>query len=511
MLSRREPLASCFIVIICEAKPVKPTTIVREKPFRHFFLTVSLLPFAVSAETTSSVDYIELQTELNASLAHVDALEYELGRYNYQLMEPLEQLARIQLLANRFDDAEATAQHAIQIARYSDGLYTKDQYRLLQLEIDISRTRRDWDDTFEQLDHLTWLVSRKFEGDSASQLQAINWLADTHLQCALDTDSSHRAAHMIKATMLSEYAVQLAQITRRTHEPIYPQLLYALSEKYYVEARGLYGHSKVSYAIRKLFPELDIMNKKQEARDIRYLAGLDKLIMLRDNVAQQEGESLEALAMAEIYLADWKLAFNRSDDIGDEYARAIALLREAGIADARIDRFFANPVVLPRQDFTLSFDAALADIETATSYIVTRVTEAGGSAVAGSTIYQLSLQESSDDLPGFVQERESRGQLPEATGEWSTIALSVAIDTKVKTSTRLNGFHSTSFVTPSIVEVQDDADLDSGALKMTLARVKSIPFRPAFVNGSPIPATFSVNFSFRESESGSLNRLLSLR
>lgn len=490
---------------------MKQISIARKKPLRSSLLALALLSFAVSAETVPSVDYVGMQTELNSNQAHVDELEFELGRYNYQLMEPLEQLARIQLQANRFDDAEATVEHAIQIARYSEGLYSSAQHRLLQLEIDISRTRRDWDDTLEQLDHLAWLVTRKFDGDSDSQLQTISWLAETHLQCALDSDSGHRASHMIKATMLSEYAVQLAQVTRRTHEPIYPQLLYALSEKYYVEARGLYGHSKVSYAIRKMFPELDIMSTKQEARDIRYLSGLDKLIMLRDTVAQQEDDRLEALAMAEIYLADWKLAFNRSANIAEEYARAISLLREAGIVDTRIDRFFANPVVLPRQDFTLSFDAALADIETATSYIVTRVTEAGGNAVASSTTYQLSLQEGSDDLPGFVQERKGKGQIPEATGEWSTIALSVAIDTTVKSRTRLKGFQSNSFVTPSIVEVQDDADLDSGALKSTLARIKSIPFRPAFVNGAPVPAAFSVNFSFRESESASMNRLISLR
>lgn len=496
---------------------MKKHAIARKKPLRsspgifHSLLTSVLLYCASNAQSAPAVDYIELQNEMDRNLAHVDELEVTLGRYNYQLMEPLEQLARIQMRANRFDDAEAAIEQAIQIARFSDGLYSSTQYPLLKLEIEISRARRDWDETLEQLDHLTWLTARKFEGDSETQLQTLNWLANTHLQCALDTDTNHRAAHLIKATMLSETAVQMAQLTRHTDEPIYPQLLHALSGKNYAEARSVFGDSKVSYAVRRLFPGMDIMVSKGEARDVRYRAGLEKLLMLRDVVAGQTNASAEAIAMAEIYVADWKLAFNRSTDIAGEYATAIALLQEAGITPERIERFFANPVVLPRTDFTLSFEEALTTIETATSYVLTSVAGADGNAVASSTTYQLSLLESNHELPGLVEERAGKEQLPEATGEWTTLALSLDVDPAVQSRTNNGGYTTASYVTPSDIAIQDETELDSGELKATLARIKAIPFRPAMRQGTPVAATFAVNFSFRESESAGLSRLLSLR
>lgn len=481
------------------------------RPIGLPFLFLTLVLGVCGVGSSSAADYAGLQREIERGLEHVEELEYSLGRYNFQLMEPLEQLARTQLQANRFDEADATVDHAIQIARLSEGLYSKEQYRLLQLAIDVSRSRQDWDETMEQLDHLTWLIVRKFEGDPAVQLQTVSWMAETHLQSALDTDVTRRASHLIKATQLSEYAVQLAQLQRQTDDPIYVRLLHALSQKYYVETRGLFGGAEVSYDLRKLFSESEIISTRSDARDLRYLAGLEKLLMLRDVVAQSPRYNKESLAMAEIYLADWKLAYNHSNNIKDEYAKAIALLREAEIAEPMLARFFANPVVLPRPDFTLSFEEALASIEQATTYGFTSAAGTNGNPVASSTFYQLSVMEGAEELPGYVRERSKATASMANSRDWNTIALSVAIDPTVQSRTRNHGYMSSNYVTPSQVEIQEAENIDARELKKTLARIKSIPFRPALLDGAPVTATFSLNYTFRDSESASLRRLLTLQ
>jgi len=115
----------CFI---CEATEMDMFPVFKFRSMSKIFL-ITALPL-LSRAGIAATDFATLQASIQDSRQHIETLESNLGRYNYQLLEPLEQLARIQLAANRFDDAESSIDKAIQIARFSEGLYSSKQYPL---------------------------------------------------------------------------------------------------------------------------------------------------------------------------------------------------------------------------------------------------------------------------------------------------------------------------------------------------------------------------------------------
>lgn len=475
------------------------------------YVITFLIPLMLCASKASATDYISIQQSIQNSESSIDALETDHGRYDEQLLEPLEQLAKIQLEASRFEDAAQTIDRAIQIARISHGLYTSAQYPLLQLEIDISRSRGDWEDTEEQMAHFVWLVASRFDGDRIKQLDTLNWLANKHLQCALETTDVNRATYLIKSTQINEYAVQLAQATRHTQSPVYADLLYGLSQKYYVETRGVLGDKASSYKLRVLDPYVRVVEEKASALERRYAAGLDKLVMLRDSIALAPTPSAEALGMAEIYIADWQLAFNNSRDEAGQYTKALGLLRNAGIAEAQLERFFAHPVVIPRQEFTLNFAEALAAVENASGPALVTVETMVANASATAATWQLSIREDSDRLPGVVSELSVAQLGTDLTNNWNLLTLSLEFDPAINSRFRQRGYSMSSKAIPSAIRVASSSKVSEQDLQAILTRIKSLPFRPALRQGVPIPATITVNYVFRENGETPLEQMLTLR
>ncbi|CAN0515995.1 unnamed protein product, partial [Scytosiphon promiscuus] len=184
--------------------------------------------------------------------------------------------------------------------------------------------RRDWSATVERLDRFSLLVANNFDGNGKGeeQLSLLKWMADKHLQCALETNSEHYVTHISKATIINEYALQLAQFNRQTDDPVYGELLHSLAHNYYIESRGIIAGGENSYKLRVLPNGSGMVESKAAALDRRYALGLDKLRMLRKFAADSTENRLEAIAVAEIYIADWNIIFDSAEDIDNEYDRA---------------------------------------------------------------------------------------------------------------------------------------------------------------------------------------------
>ena len=345
------------------------------------------------------------------------------------------------MAANQFDEAELSVEKAIQVARFSEGLFAKEQYPLLELEIDISRSRQDWEDAASKLQHFAYLIAEKYEGESTARLETLGWLADKHLQCALNIAST-------------------------------------------------------------------IIETKTTALDRRYSAGLEKLQMLRDGLIASGNSNPEAIGMAEIYIADWKLAFNDYDDAAAEYHVARELLLEAGITELQLDDFFAQPAVIPRSQLTLSFTDALAQLEDGNELALASA-RIDDTAVAMQG-RQLRIVESSDVLPGVVSERETDGLNRGAIRDWSTVSLTMVIDPTRASHFRSRGYYVKSNVIPSTIAVNVAPNLSDKAIKAVISRVKTNSFRPVLQHGQPVVATFSVDYVFRHNEKDTLQSLLTM-
>ena len=471
---------------------------------------LALLLAILSVHAVAAKDFATLQDEIQTSSDNLDKLEDAVGRYDYHLLEPLEQLARIQIEAHRFSDADRTLDRAIQIARFSEGLYSSLQYPLLQLSIVNSQSRRDWDTTEERLDRFSLLVANQFDGDSDDQLSLLKWMSDKHLQCALDTSNENQVNHIIKSTLINEYAVQLAQRNGNTDAALHTELLHSLSHKYYIETRGILGGGESGHSLRALQDRSGRVETKVGALNRRYAAGLEKLLKLRDIAARSEENRLEAIAMAEIYIADWNLIFNAVTDIDQEYGKAMNKLLESGISETRVQRFFSAPVVLPRTEFTLNFDVASSELLAMDTNPADSLLRFDYDTATNDEARQLNLVEGSEQLPGFVL-GANNGMAEAArvdSDDWSSLMLTFDIEPGVKTRNWYHGYSIKSPVTPSNIELRDAANVSEDSLKAALSRFSKTVFRPAFSHGSAVTATFSVQYRFRdeytEAESGGI-------
>lgn len=478
---------------------------------RLFLAAVVLCHLLLGANYSQANSFANMQSQISSQSENIDELESTLGRHSFQLVEPLQHLALVQLQANRFDDAETSIDRAIQITRLSDGLFSNRQYDLLQLAIEINIQRRDWDEVEEQLEHLKWLVSSKFEGEAEDHLYRFQWLANTHLRGTLDDSAARRGGHIIAATGLIESAVQLAQLSPQMDTLTYAQLLYSLSHKYFIETRGILGGGKTSHALRRLYPHRQIFESRTDAIAKRYRVGLEKLVMLRNALVRSSDFDLEAVALAELYIADWNLVFNMTDDISAEYSVAINTLRRAGVAEEDLNRFFAAPVILPRPELKLNFNQALADI-VATERPATRSDPRDRTLAAlDRSMYRLSFVERSKYLPGYVQEISTSDFTSRNLDDWSSLSLSMRIDPNTRATIWSSGYRSRNYATGTDIQVQNAPHETTKLLNSVVSRVSLISFRPALVNGQARPMTIVLDYVFRNEDSRSLMSLLSLR
>ena len=303
-----------------------------------FFAIMSLL----LSGNLAAKDFIALQQDLNRYSEALEAIEQEAGRYGIELVESLHSLSRTQLQANLFEDARNSIDRAVQIVRFSEGLYSPVQYSLLQTEIEIELEREYWEKVNEKLEHYTWLISKKYEGQPKPRLENVRWIASVHLAAFKGDSEEMQSEHLADATFLRETAVQYAQVRRLTKDPLYTELLFELAGAYRAEVDAIREGGSTSYHLRLLFPGLDIVQDKREAIDRRYRVGLEKLEMLQTQAAVQDNYSAKKEAVIQMYIADWHGYFGFDSAQEQMLNKAVESLVAANATESEIDTYLSN-------------------------------------------------------------------------------------------------------------------------------------------------------------------------
>lgn len=267
-------------------------------------------PFTASAETE---DFARARVSLERLTEELNQQAWSAGYYSFELLEPLQQLANAQLAANRFDDVEETIDRAAQITRIEYGLYTSKQYPFLQQAIEVEMIRGDWDEVVEKVKHFTWLIGAEYEGDASTRLNLLEWVAEVHLRGYLEDSREREAYHLIRKTTLQEVAVQYAQAFGQANDLEYADLLLALANSYGMEAAAIRKRGRTSYRLRILVPGTDLLADRDEALNVRYAIGLEKLEMRRDVIASIDTADYMDLIAAEEDISHWQDNFRRLD------------------------------------------------------------------------------------------------------------------------------------------------------------------------------------------------------
>lgn len=326
-------------------------------------LTTSLLIFLASpigsvyGQVESSLDSLD---ELALSRALLTEQQDRFGALDSRLIEPLEQLADQLMLLNQFDEAHALLDRAMQIARVEDGLYTEIQRPLLEKKIENFANRGDWGSARESMEHLFWLYTSKSRRVDQVLIDDLLELSRVHLRALAEDDSFFQGYHFRRASRIRWIAIGVAEsLWGKTDERLVP-IIYEQLHQFHLQTVALRGGGPTSYSLRRVAPGSQIMFDRSDVDKSFYLTGLGLIEKLYSIYAESESPNSEAIAMANVYLADWQILYNQPQAAMETYRQAYQELLTAGVDAELVNDFFSQPMVIPDTEFYASVEAAVA-------------------------------------------------------------------------------------------------------------------------------------------------------
>ncbi len=353
--------------------------------------SVSLLLFAAVAlwavsglaaeDDTRGMDWV---AELRAQEEALAEIEARGGPFDPMLIEPLQAMTRLLEERGEHQRVAELQQRRLALMRTNLGLESP---RLIPLLREMVLTGIRIGAAEQVTDHLRLIRHLSAaEDDPESLLRAMDSLAHWHLTGGAADSSQRRARDFFKARELIEEAEDVALELHGEDNPALAPWLYRGAMNLYQLVAVINTNAGLSGpALRELVRHDGGMKLRTSARGFSFnpigattvtpvvergeLVGelyLREAMGKIDDIGEifASADNPEAEAMALIYRADFQLLLGRGTAFG-QYRDAIGLLREAGIAEDRIEHFFSRPQPLPADRFHATLEAAIADHEAA--------------------------------------------------------------------------------------------------------------------------------------------------
>lgn len=461
-----------------------------ETPYRIVLFFLVAIHFSLGAGHSLGANDENQYNDLQRLQALIEHLLHENGGYSHTLIEPYSQLAQMQLSAFRLEDAKASVNNAIRNSRISSGLYSSEQLPLQKLLIEIDARQSDWNAVEKNLINLLSLVSAQTNLDPTQVINELQWASNIR-QLAMREDSEDRLAlHIINGTILHESMVVLAQQARLTRTALYPQLLHALANQYYLETTAIIAGGSTSHRLRVTNQGSNLVDTRAEAIEKRYQAGLDKLMMIK-----ALAENPLTLAFSELTITDWKALFNHSEDISADYERIYAQFVKANAPTKDIDQLFASNRVLPMMSLQLEFHHQ----------------NSATSPMPLTTASSVQVAELNQNLPGYGNHVVGLETENEIGRSWAAVRAKVMLDPSKRKTVRSGGYRVKSFITSKQIDVIDDTQINGLDLRSTTNRMKALSFRPVLRSGKVEASVVVVDYLFRSDDLGANGNLVVLQ
>lgn len=298
---------------------------------------------------------------LEATLATISQLEYDLGNNNSRLTEPLTQLATLYRNMGRFADAHRAIDRATQIVRVNEGLYTRAQLPFVQMKVANFADSNDWKRAREQLEHLFWLHRTKSRYIDDQLVEDLMRLNELHLRGISEDASENQTYHFRRAANTNWLALGAGEQMWGSDDPRLIPVLYALIKHYHLQALAVENGGRTGYELRQIVPGTDWVREREDMRRYFHLTGLRLLDQIRSIHLAAKPIDLEGAAMANLYTADWHMLFGEQKLALSAYQRSHQELLYAGLDRAALGQYFAQPSLLPEPEFHATLaEASLA-------------------------------------------------------------------------------------------------------------------------------------------------------
>ncbi|MCH7815969.1 MAG: hypothetical protein IIC60_05295 [Proteobacteria bacterium] len=299
----------------------------------------------------------DIGTEFEQSRQLLDQLTESYGRLDRRLLETLDHLSQ-QLIENeRFGEAHEVLNQAIQNIRINDGLYAQAQYPYLIRKIENLANVRDWKKANNSMRHLAWLLNRNENIINQDLIQTILQLTDIHLWGVAEDHVRLQAYHLRSAVRLNEVALRLATNAWGRNDRRLPPIMYKQVLQIYLQSLAVDVGGHTSLTLRT-YSDSGVARSRTDVIIEQYYSGLRLLHEMRRLYREQDPLDIEAVALTDMYIADWQVLFSKAEDAAVAYRRSVDELLLAGIDQNSINLFFQNPVMLPVFDFPGSWSEA---------------------------------------------------------------------------------------------------------------------------------------------------------
>lgn len=407
------------------------------------------------------------------ALEQFDRLQESRSNMDIQLAEPLLQIAEQYRARGRYADAHEAFDRGMQIVRVNNGLYSSQQLPYLEGKIENYADWGDWESARSLLEHLMWLHRTKTRYIDETLLEDLMDASRFHLRGISEDNLEFQAFHFRRALSANWLAVSAAErLWSRTDRRLVP-MLFALLKQYHLQTVAINRGGRTGYDLRLIVPGTDWVRERSEMRLYHFETGARILNQLYDIYNMDGAVDEQALAMVQLYRADWQLIYSQDEQALASYQIAFDGLLAAGVPADMANQYFASPTVLPVDEFHDNLDDAL----------VARSTQANLASRTdqelGSTLY---FAEWSASFP------YARSPLRAAEGkqvESSFALFSLSLSGLTEISRWLSSSPALEF--GNLVDVTLlDSDRPEQAESMELRqRVNSLHFRPRLVDGMP--------------------------
>ena len=293
-------------------------------------------------------------------LSQLSDLESLSQKNDLAIIESLIALSRSSVSLQLLGEASQFLSRALQIQRQSSGLFTPKQVPIIFNKMEIDSLAGDWDSVNASLENLYWLVMNKNVSRGDELIGHLMRLTEFHLIGVMEDSEDLRAHHYQQASKLS---YQSLEIGKRLWEPQDRRLLklhYSLIKQLYMQAAAVEQGDDTAYALRAIVPGSTWVRPRRIVRSGFYRAGLKLYGGMAEVILQGEEDSVETLAMLNLYIADWHLLFDKNTT-GDTYTKAIGMLQSSKEDQAALEALLNRPRLVPVPNFFESMCDALEE------------------------------------------------------------------------------------------------------------------------------------------------------